>query len=149
MARKAYRTNEIEVSYDPDLCVHAAECVRGLPQVFDPDARPWIRPERASPADVERVVAACPTGALRTKRLPGATPAPGAAPTPAAGTGSGVVVATVLADGPVVLEGRVVVRDAAGRVLREAEKVALCRCGGSAAKPFCDGAHARIGFRSP
>jgi uncharacterized Fe-S cluster protein YjdI len=143
MARKSYRTSEIEVSYDPDLCVHAAECVRGLPQVFDPEARPWIRPERASPADVERVVAACPTGALRTTRLTGAPPATQAA------AGSAGVVATVLANGPVVLEGRVVVRDATGRVLREAEKVALCRCGGSAGKPFCDGAHTRIGFRSP
>jgi uncharacterized Fe-S cluster protein YjdI len=143
MGRKAYRTGEIEVSYDPDLCVHAAECVRGLPQVFDPQARPWIRPERAAAGDVERVVARCPTGALRFQRLDAAPPAPAAA------TPDRTVVATVQANGPVVLEGRVVVRDAAGTVLREAEKVALCRCGASGNKPFCDGAHGRVGFRAP
>jgi CDGSH-type Zn-finger protein len=54
-----------------------------------------------------------------------------------------------MANGPVVLTGPVVVKDAAGAVLREADRVALCRCGASATKPFCDGAHARNGFRAP
>jgi CDGSH-type Zn-finger protein len=36
--------------------------------------------------------------------------------------------------------------DAEGNVLYEGERAALCRCGGSANKPFCDGTHEKIGF---
>src|SRR5690349_4376522 len=41
------RSETIEVSYDPNICSHAAECLRGLPQVFDLQARPWIQPDHA------------------------------------------------------------------------------------------------------
>ena len=34
------------VTWDAMRCIHAAECVHGLPQVFDPAAKPWIRPAR-------------------------------------------------------------------------------------------------------
>lgn len=150
MARKPYVHGAVEVSFDPELCIHAGECVRGLPAVFDPQARPWVRPS-AAPADaIEAVVARCPTGALRFRRLDAAaTSAPAAGGTGAASVADARVSATVQPDGPVVLAGPVVVRDGAGRVLREADRVALCRCGASAAKPFCDGAHARVGFRAP
>jgi CDGSH-type Zn-finger protein len=36
--------------------------------------------------------------------------------------------------------------DGDGTIVFEGEKVALCRCGGSANKPFCDGTHAKNGF---
>jgi CDGSH-type Zn-finger protein len=39
------------------------------------------------------------------------------------------------------------VTDAAGNVLYEGERAALCRCGGSSNKPFCDGTHKKNGFR--
>ncbi len=42
MARKAYRSERISVSFDPQRCIHARECVRGLPEVFDREKRPWI-----------------------------------------------------------------------------------------------------------
>src|SRR3954470_6550437 len=63
--RKRYRGEAVDVSFDPLRCRHAAECLRGLPTVFDRDRRPWILPDGADPADVVRVVARCPTGALR------------------------------------------------------------------------------------
>lgn len=55
----------------------------------------------------------------------------------------------VLADGPLLLRGDVVVEDTDGTVLREGPQVALCRCGGSANQPFCDGAHGSTGFQDP
>lgn len=56
---------------------------------------------------------------------------------------------TVKANGPYVVEGVEVV-DGQGHVFpAEAGKpVALCRCGASAHKPFCDGTHVKIGFKS-
>ena len=63
--RKSYSSDAITVSFDPRLCIHAARCVAGAPEVFDPNARPWIRPENAGADKLADVVARCPTGALR------------------------------------------------------------------------------------
>ena len=63
--RKSYVGTQITVSFDGEVCQHAAECVRGLPDVFDVDQRPWIQPDRADPDTVREVVARCPSGALR------------------------------------------------------------------------------------
>jgi CDGSH-type Zn-finger protein len=52
-------------------------------------------------------------------------------------------------NGPLVVEGPVRVVDAEGRPLPldpAKSNVALCRCGHSARKPFCDGSHNRVGF---
>ena len=51
------------------------------------------------------------------------------------------------ANGPLLLSGGVRILDSEGTVLYEGEKAALCRCGGSANKPFCDGTHKTNGFR--
>jgi CDGSH-type Zn-finger protein/uncharacterized Fe-S cluster protein YjdI len=44
-------------------------------------------------------------------------------------------------DGPLLLQGNFEIQDASGRQVFRGEKAALCRCGGSANKPFCDGTH--------
>src|SRR5688572_15741928 len=49
-------------------------------------------------------------------------------------------------DGPYLLEGGAGVRRSSGQTWPAAESVALCRCGGSTRKPFCDGTHRRNGF---
>ncbi|WP_205698151.1 (4Fe-4S)-binding protein [Conexibacter sp. SYSU D00693] len=68
MARKAYVGAELTVSFDPEVCRHAAECVRGLPAVFDAQRRPWIQPDAAPASEVRDVVGRCPSGALRIER---------------------------------------------------------------------------------
>jgi CDGSH-type Zn-finger protein len=57
---------------------------------------------------------------------------------------------TVLKDGPIMIEGDMHLMDAAGAAygLSGRAKIALCRCGQSAKKPFCDGAHRTCGFKS-
>ena len=56
---------------------------------------------------------------------------------------------TALDDGPYLVKGPVLLLDAEGNEFRvERAAVALCRCGGSATKPFCDGTHSKIGFRA-
>ncbi len=51
-------------------------------------------------------------------------------------------------DGPLQVRGNLEITSGTGRVVARVESARLCRCGGSANKPFCDGTHARIGFRS-
>jgi CDGSH-type Zn-finger protein len=54
---------------------------------------------------------------------------------------------TVRDNGPYLVKGPVLLLDAEGNEFRaERGTVALCRCGGSMTKPFCDGTHSRIGF---
>jgi CDGSH-type Zn-finger protein len=53
----------------------------------------------------------------------------------------------VCPDGPNVVTGDVVVEAPTGH--RELQTAVLCRCGHSADKPFCDGAHVRIAFADP
>jgi len=54
----------------------------------------------------------------------------------------------ILMNGPYIVEGeRVIVVDWAGRAYRvESTRFALCRCGASTLKPFCDGTHSKVGF---
>jgi CDGSH-type Zn-finger protein len=54
---------------------------------------------------------------------------------------------TPLDNGPYLVRGSVKIVDATGNVFEVTkETVALCRCGGSTTKPFCDGTHSKIGF---
>jgi CDGSH-type Zn-finger protein len=57
---------------------------------------------------------------------------------------------TIRPHGPYIVQGPVDLRDSKGNTLPggDAKIVALCRCGGSANKPFCDGAHGKISFQS-
>ena len=51
-------------------------------------------------------------------------------------------------NGPYIVKGLEVLRGEKGQLLETKPVMALCRCGGSRAKPFCDGTHSRIGFVS-
>ncbi|MBS1162716.1 MAG: hypothetical protein H6R03_612, partial [Burkholderiaceae bacterium] len=53
-----------------------------------------------------------------------------------------------LPDGPLKLSGNVEILSGTGRVVMRTTSARLCRCGASENKPFCDGSHARAGFRS-
>ena len=56
------------------------------------------------------------------------------------------VTITALTDGPLEVAGEAEIRAADGTLIKESSKNYLCRCGHSAKKPFCDGAHKREGF---
>jgi CDGSH-type Zn-finger protein/uncharacterized Fe-S cluster protein YjdI len=133
---KEYAGDGFTVSYDASRCIHAAECVHGLPIVFDPDARPWIQPRNGSAAEVAAVVARCPTGALSARDARGV---PLAAPDARNSL-------TIRPDGPLYLRGRFVIDGGAHASTVEHTRVALCRCGQSRNKPFCDNSHTKAGF---
>ena len=55
---------------------------------------------------------------------------------------------TVLKNGPLMLEGNCRVEKQSGELLKEGEKLFLCRCGHSSNKPFCDGTHKKQNFEA-
>ena len=131
-----YESEEIEVSYDVNRCIHAKECVKGLKEVFDPKKRPWIQPEEASAEKISQVVERCPTGALHyelknssnNEQVPNKNSI------------------SVTPDGPVYFRGDIEVQDGNGNVLLQDTRWALCRCGHSGNKPACDNTHEEIDF---
>ena len=134
---KEYATDEIVVEWEPRLCFHSQNCVRSLPQVFDDSRRPWVKVDAATADEVEAAVNRCPSGALRTRRI--GVPPPRRQQPPEV---------RASANGPLLLSGGVRILDADGAVLYEGERAALCRCGQSGNKPFCDGTHKKVGFRA-
>jgi uncharacterized Fe-S cluster protein YjdI/CDGSH-type Zn-finger protein len=134
--RQTYEGKHLTVTFDPSRCIHSEECVRGLPTVFDPTRRRWIRPDLAAPEDVIAAVGRCPSGALRVSRA-------GEAALPSA---QAETVVTVSHAGPLLVRGNLRIVDDAGETIDTGEAAALCRCGGTANPPFCDGTHERIGF---
>lgn len=134
---REYRGETISVQYDAGRCIHEAECVRELPQVFDVEKRPWIDPDSAGADRLAEVVCRCPTGALKFQRSDGG-PSESAAEENAIRIG---------ADGPLYLEGDLIIEDSEGQTLLRDTRIAFCRCGASRNKPFCDGAHSRASFR--
>ena len=61
----------------------------------------------------------------------------------------GVVAITPYQNGPLGLAGPLEIISGTGRTIDRVERAALCRCGHSNRKPFCDGRHARVGFTAP
>lgn len=58
------------------------------------------------------------------------------------------VVITVRRNGPLLVKGPIELRDADGTLYETQGNVALCRCGASTKKPFCDGTHSKVGFQA-
>jgi CDGSH-type Zn-finger protein/uncharacterized Fe-S cluster protein YjdI len=136
---REYPGAAITVRYDAARCIHVQECVRGLPAVFDSGRRPWVDPDAAAADRVAEVVLRCPTGALTFERRDG-----GAAEQPPAENRG-----RLAAGGPLFLRGRIELRTPAGELIAEETRVALCRCGASRRKPYCDGSHEEVGFDAP
>jgi uncharacterized Fe-S cluster protein YjdI len=131
---QTYEGDGIVVTFDPARCIHAAECVRALPRVFNPRERRWVRLEHAPADRIAETVMRCPTGALHFRRTDGA---PDERPAPRAAI-------VVEPNGPYYVRGDVVVELEDGTEVAHDVRLALCRCGRSAAMPFCDGSHAHL-----
>ena len=61
---KKYTNGEVTIIWQPHKCMHSTICVKGLPEVFDFNARPWIKPEHAETERLMDQVNMCPSGAL-------------------------------------------------------------------------------------
>ncbi|MGI9086372.1 MAG: CDGSH iron-sulfur domain-containing protein [Chthoniobacterales bacterium] len=58
------------------------------------------------------------------------------------------VIIEIIKNGPLIVNGPVELKDADGQAYPAQKRMALCRCGASIDKPFCDGTHSRIGFQA-
>ncbi len=133
-----YTGEKMDVTYDPGRCIHVAECVRGLPAVFDRSKRPWVQPDNEAADKVATTILACPSGALHYTRKDG---------------GADEVIPThntlrLTQNGPLHLRGDITIVNSAGEVILNDTRVTLCRCGASSNKPFCDNSHIATGFQA-
>ena len=62
---RKYRGTEMDIYWSKDICQHAAECVRGNPEVWNVDRKPWIMPDNGTKAYNQEVIQRCPSGALK------------------------------------------------------------------------------------
>lgn len=135
---RVYRNAQIAIAWEPKLCIHVGKCFRSLPEVFQPQTRPWVKVDAATADQIAEVVMTCPTGALHFERLDDGRQEPQPEET----------TINMWPNGPLFVRGQVRMVGPDGHPIREDTRVALCRCGHSGNKPFCDGSHIRVGFRT-
>jgi CDGSH-type Zn-finger protein/uncharacterized Fe-S cluster protein YjdI len=135
---KGYTSDDIDVRFDGKRCIHAAECVNRLSAVFDVDKRPWIQPENSEADTIADVVHRCPSGALHyTRKDDGSTEQPDAVNT-----------IRVQENGPLYLRGTLKLVSSNESETATDTRLALCRCGASEHKPYCDNTHLKTGFEA-
>ena len=66
---KEYQNDNLTVIWNKKKCIHAAVCVKTLPKVYDPKAKPWIKPDNASVEDLKNQIDSCPSGALSYREI--------------------------------------------------------------------------------
>jgi len=204
------RGEKLEVQFEAKRCIHSRFCVTWAPQVFLANTKgAWIHPDAMPVERLVEVAHACPSGAIRYRRLDGepqesappvnlatvreagpyafraqlqiagapagfratlcrcgasknkpycdgshhevgftATGEPPTGKTDALPVRDGVLAIDPQTDGPLRVRGNLEITSGTGRAVARVTSAYLCRCGGSANKPFCDGTHARIGFKS-
>jgi CDGSH-type Zn-finger protein/uncharacterized Fe-S cluster protein YjdI len=204
------RGEDIEIQFQAKRCIHSRFCVTGAPKVFLANVKgPWIHPDAMPVERLAEVAHACPSGAIRYRRLDGqpnesaapvnlasireagpyalrgdlrlngesvgyrvtlcrcgasknkpfcdgshheigfsATGEPATVSTEPLAQRDGELAVTPAKNGPLQVRGNLEIVSGTGRIVARVTSTALCRCGGSNTKPFCDGTHARIGFRS-
>jgi CDGSH-type Zn-finger protein/ferredoxin len=131
-----YAGEEVTVTYNPLICSHAAECGRVAPDVFNPNQKPWVQPDKGSRNAVESVIAHCPSGALAL--------ALGDTVTHLVADRARIEVAR---DGPYYVREAEIAEPHPGQGACR-RKYVLCRCGKSGIKPYCDGSHRDADWKS-
>jgi CDGSH-type Zn-finger protein/uncharacterized Fe-S cluster protein YjdI len=135
----SYENKELQVTWDLKRCIHAEECVHGLPDVFDPDRKPWIDPDKESDSQkLIETIEKCPTGALqyhfKNKDNPETPPS------------SNKII--IDKNGPLYVSGDIVLQDSEGNEFLRETRLAFCRCGKSTNKPLCDNSHIKAEFEA-
>jgi uncharacterized Fe-S cluster protein YjdI len=134
---KEYTKGDLTVVWEAEKCIHSTKCWKGLPGVFDPKARPWVNTDGANSKEIAEQVSKCPSGALTYKMKHDSEQK----------NTSDTVTINVMENGPLMIKQEVKIVKADGSEEIRNKPVALCRCGSSINKPFCDGSHISAGFK--
>jgi len=135
--RKDYQGEGVTIHDNRGMCAHAAYCTDNLPVVFRSGERPWIDANAAPAEDIVRTIRMCPSGAL-SYSIDGVEHR----------DREGEPAIYLMPDGPYVVTGSPELLDTDRGEGASTEHYALCRCGGSKNKPFCDGTHWHIDFKA-
>ena len=135
---KKYSNGELTVVWKPAKCIHAAECVKALPNVYDPNKKPWVTAENATTDELIAQIDRCPSGALTYEMEKEEVSN--------ASTTTSVSV-NVTENGPLLISGKLAIQHADGTIESKDKMTAFCRCGASSNKPYCDGSHTKAGFQ--
>ena len=132
---KRYTTDDTTIVWQSAMCTHSKKCFAGLPEVFNPKNRPWVQLDESTVEKIVAQVKQCPSGALS---IEGAVQ----------DTTESSTKMTVTKGGPLLVKGALTIELADGETVEKTGMTALCRCGASANKPYCDGSHQNIEFDS-
>ena len=126
-----YTGEEIDVQWDSRLCIHIGECGYAQGELFVGGRDPWCQPNLVSTDETMDVVSRCPSGALSyrvkdssVEEMP---------------TTENTV--QVVYNGPLYVQGDLEIEGAEDDMPGIKRRVALCRCGLSSNKPYCDNSH--------
>ncbi len=135
-----YSNGEVTIVWKPDVCIHSTLCWKGLREVFNPAERPWIKPEGAVTEKIIEQVRKCPSGALSyflnqegEKEI--------------IAEEAKILDIQISADGPILIKTECVIQHSDGHSEVKKGTTALCRCGQSNNKPYCDGTHRKVEFK--
>ena len=125
------------VSWHGRLCIHVGECGRAKGDLFVTGRKPWCQPDLTTDEEVEEVVLRCPTGSLTVDYEDGSR----------AETADDHNTVHVAYNGPLFVRGDLDIADAPENAPGLNYRAALCRCGKSRNKPYCDNSHEKDEFR--
>lgn len=126
-----YTGTEIDVEWDERLCIHIGECGYSEGKLFLTGRDPWCQPDLASSSETQDVIQRCPSGALVCKDKQNQC----------IETAPDKNTLTVSYNGPYFVSGELTIDGAAADMPGVKFRAALCRCGLSKNKPFCDNSH--------
>ncbi len=137
---KKYSNDEITIVWKPSVCIHSTLCWKGqtgLPQVFNPMIKPWIKPEGGTTTEIIERINNCPSGAIsfyynNESNKTTETKAES--------------IIEVIPNGPLLVYGNITIKHSNTETEQKNKVTAFCRCGASSNKPYCDGTHTKNGF---
>ncbi len=134
--KETYKGKSITIHDNRGICSHAGFCTDNLPGVFRMGTEPWIDPDGADIEEIKRVIRMCPSGALSYSEK---------------GTETNEFFdeaeIVVSKNGPFYVRGGIEIKDVDLGDEASKDHFTLCRCGKSANKPRCDGAHWYAAFK--
>lgn len=131
-----YPGDDATVYWHSGLCIHIAECGKAQGELFVGGRQPWCQPDCVTLAEVDEVVRRCPSGALTAAFKDGAFDEKAELRN----------TVQITYNGPLFVRGDLDIAGAPQGTHSARFRAALCRCGQSGNKPFCDNSHSKAGF---